>query len=228
MSVAIFLNHLKRSFTLVTDPYFLNTRMMCGTTLDGIEICASPGEAYMVDYAGATKLKFFENVKKSFEEPLTFVAKGLFSDAESEYMFSICNGVCTLHYDNNIKYIGQYTLEKGIKLNNDVYTVPNAVTNTQIVRTVDSVKRKERYTGKMPHGESYDRILVCLQQFGTMTTAEIANKIGVPENRISGRISEMCKCGLIRKNGSKSVDGRKQTLWVLLKKSKNQKGQNRY
>lgn len=226
MAVAIFLNHLKRSFTLVTDPYFLNQRMICGTALDGTDVCASPGDAFGID--ACDKLDFFLKVKESFISPVYCITKALFPGGIEEHSLSICNGVCTFHYDNNIKYSVQYTLEKGIKLNNDIYTVSDIATNTQMVRTVDSAKRKDRYFGKVPQGKSYDRIIVCLQQFGSLTTAEIANKVGVPENRISGRISEMCKCGLIRKNGTKTIDGRRQTLWTLIKKSKNQRVLDRY
>ena len=215
MAIAIFLNHLKRSFSLVTDPYFQNTRIICGTSLDGQDVSASPGEAYMIDNLGTSKVQFFEKVRESFERPLHFIAKGLFSDDDDEYLFTMYNGVCTVHYDHNIKYIVQYVLEKGIKLNNTVYTMSDLATNTQIVRTVESAKRKDRYTQKVPKGESYDRIIVCLKQLGPMTTSEIANDLGIPENRVSGRISEMVKCGLICKKGPKTVDGRKQMLWAL-------------
>ena len=56
-----------------------------------------------------------------------------------------------------------------------------------------------------------------------MTTVEIAKQIGIPENRVSGRISEMCKCGLIRKSGQKTVDSRTQTIWTLVKKDRKSK-----
>lgn len=219
-SIAIMLDHLRKSFAIVTNPYYQSKMVVCATKMNGVEIASRPDDVYVIEEV-ETRETFFELVRESFNGPVAMVAKSLYMDVS--YVLTILNGVCTLHLSPDVKYKAQYTIEKGVKLNEDINITYDVTTDSYTVKTVSSTKRKARYETKQPKGESYDRVIVCLSDFGPMTTADIALKIGVPENRISGRVSEMCKCGLIRKSGYKTVDGRKQTIWSLVKKDKKSK-----
>ena len=214
--IAFILDHLKRAFTVVTSPYYQSKQVICATTLEGEELASRPSDIFVLeDYK--TKLDFFECVKKSFESPIMLNVRSL--ETEKGYLMTVLNGVCTLHYTIDIKFTVQYRFEKGVKLNDSIVLRYDAISNSYIVRTTDFVRREVRYVHKQPKGESYDRVLTCLSSRGPMTTAEIAKALGLTENRISGRVSEMRKCGLVCKNGTKSVDGRTQTIWALPKRT---------
>ena len=217
MIFGVMLDYLKRSFTIVTDPYFHSKEIVCATTLNGEDIASRPDDTYLIDDIDS-KVALFETIRDSFEGPKTLTVKSLNSTVY-RCPFIILNGVCTLHYTTDVKFTVQFTFEKGLKLNEDITLKYDTLSNSYTVRTVGSAKRNERYRNKMPRGASYDRVLHCLSSHGPMSTAEIAKTVGVPENRVSGRVSEMCKCGLIRKCGQKSVDGRTQTLWAITRKT---------
>lgn len=220
MSIAIMLDHYRKSFALVTNPYYQSKMIVCATKLNGTEIASRPDDVFVLEEV-ETKEAFFELVRESFNGPAAVVAKSLYMDIT--YVFTMLNGVCTLHLSPDSKYKAQYIIEKGVKLNEGIILSYDVSTDSYTVKTNNSIKRKIRYETKTPKGESYDRVLIALKECGPMTTVEIANQIGIPENRVSGRISEMCKCGLIRKSGQKTVDGRKQTIWTLVKKDKKSK-----
>ena len=219
-TVALMLDHLRRSFAIVTSPYYQSKMVVCATKLNGTEIATRPDDVYVIEDV-ESKESFFELVRESFNGPAAMVAKSLYIDVS--YVFTILNGVCTLHLSPDMKYKAQYSIEKGVKLNEGIVLAYDVSTDSYTVRTANSAKRKIRYQAKQPKGESYDRVLICLGECGPMTTVEIANQIGIPENRVSGRISEMCKCGLIRKSGQKTVDSRTQTIWTLVKKDRKSK-----
>ena len=210
--IALMLDQRNKSFELVVSPYYQSRMIVCGTRMNGEEIACRPEELYQIEGV-ESKVAFFEMVRDSFQEIVTVDARSTFNSVP----FTILNGVCTLHL-NSVKYKVQFTLEKGIKLNDDIRLSYDPFSDSYMVRTTNSIKRKDRYALRQPRGESYDRVLVCLREFGPMSTAEIASTIGVPENRISGRISEMCSCGLVRKSGDKIVEGRRQTVWTLSRK----------
>ena len=215
--IGIILNHRKRSFDLVVSPYYQSKEIVCATKLNGDDIACRPEDLFQIEGI-ESKVDFFMMVRDSFTDPMSTVAKSVYDS----FLFTILNGVCTLHLSSDMKFITQFTLEKGIKINENAIVSYDAYTNSYLVKTTDSFKRKMRYETKQPRGASYDRVLLCLRQ-GALTTTEIAHLLGVPENRISGRLSEMDKCGLVRKSGYKTVEGRRQTIWALVRKDKKSK-----
>lgn len=213
MAVSFMLVHLTHSLEIVSKPYFASKNIVVGNTLKGVEIARPPQETFELIGTGLESLQdFFSWVKKSFEKVVSLEARDV--QTFSSHPFTILNGVCILHLPFGL-YSVQFTIDKGVKLNDNIIAKFNPFTNSYAIGTNESVKREMRYSSKAPSGESYTRVIACLNSFGAMTTTEIANRLGVPENRISGRLSEMRKCGLVRKCGTREINGRNQTLWVI-------------
>ena len=217
-NIGFMLNHRNRSLDLVVSPYFQSKNVVCATDVCGEEIACNPADLYLLPDFN-TKRDFFEAVKDSFHAPISISARSTYNNL----LFTILNGVCVLHMSPEIKYIVQYSFEKGIKLNENIVLYYDAGTSSYTVSTDGYARRKARYEANktIPKGESYDRIILVLKNFGAMSTADIAKVLGLTENRISGRISEMNKCGLIHKCGRRTTpEGRTQTLWMLSNKKK--------
>lgn len=214
-NIALILDHRKRAFEVVTAPYYQSKNIVCATNLNGEDISTRPEDLYVLDDA-ESKEAFFTLIRDSFHDTIITVARSPYKSVT----LTILNGVCVLHISAEEKYTVQFTIEKGIKLNENVRVSYEVITNSYIIRTVGSIRRNARYETRQPRGESYDRVLMCLTNIGPLTTPEIAKLLGLSENRISGRISEMRKCGLIHKNGIKTVDGRSQTVWAVSKKDR--------
>ena len=208
-----------KTFTIVTAPYFQSKLVVCATNIEGVDVACNPKDLYL--YADSRTLQnFFELVRNSFIRPVISTVEQQSSLAKVG--FSVVNGVCTIHCSNGERYSAQFVFEKGVKLNEQIVLQYQFSTNCYTVRTISSVRRENTLKNKECTSYSYERIRRCLEH-NKCTTPEIAQTLGVPENRISGRLSEMCKCGIVHKCGFKTVDGRKQTLWVLDQKSHSKK-----
>lgn len=212
-NIGVMINYRTKSLEVVISPYYQSKNIICATTMFGEDVSCRPIDFYALPEFNS-RLSFFETVRESFRATVTLSAKSAYKTLP----FTILNGVCTLHLSSEDRYSVQFSFEKGLKLNEKIVLHYDASTASYIVSTDGYVRRAIRYDNRTPRGESYERIIVALRQLGPMSTAEIAFALGLSENRVSGRISEMHKCGLVHKHGSKSVEGRTQTIWTLSKK----------
>lgn len=217
-NIGFILNHRDRSLELVTAPYFQSKNIVCATNIHGEDVACNPADLYLLTDFNC-KQCFFEAVRDSFRAPISTTARSTYTNL----LFTMLNGVCILHVSPEEKYSIQFSFEKGVKLNEKIVLYYDVSTSSYTVSTDGYARRKARYevNKTIPKGESYDRIILVLNNFGNMSTADIAKVLGLTENRISGRISEMYKCGLIHKCGRRtSPEGRTQTLWALSNKKK--------
>lgn len=124
-------------------------------------------------------------------------------------------GFCSMSVDGKL-YYAKFNFAKGVRITEDVEVKYFSTTGTYFVSTFTSRCRDARYEKKTPCGESYDRIINALKE-SPKTTQEIARYTNYEESRISGRLSELYKNGVVKKVGKKMMldTGKKNTLWDL-------------
>ena len=217
--VGLILNHREKTLEFVTSPYYQSKEIVCATNIYNEEVACRPGDMFILPNFNS-KQDFFETVRDSFRAPIVLAVKSTYQTLP----FSILNGVCVLHLSSEEKYSIQFYFEKGLKLNDKIKLIYDPSTASYKVSTDNYLRRIARYDStKIPQGESFDRIRTVLKDYGRLTngltTAEIATILDLTENRVSGRISEMRRCGLIHKCGTKTTpEGRTQSIWALTKK----------
>lgn len=107
--------------------------------------------------------------------------------------------------------------DKGVKIAPDIELIYTPEFNAYRVTTRESRCRQNKYSMRVPTGESYDRIIAQLKN-GSYTTQELASLLDDTENRISGRLSELFACGVVRKDGRRRMidTGKNTIVWSLV------------
>lgn len=194
--------------TYVTDNYFSGVNI-----LTGYKEHIREEDIYLFE-GSITDL--FKAIKSRRNEESAIYLRDYMRKSEAKLV--VFDDYCTLLDRMGRPHSMKLKFDKGVKITPEVELIYSPELNAYRVTTRESRCRQNRYTVKVPSGDSYERIIGILKN-GSYTTQELASMLNDTENRISGRLSELFASGVVRKDGRRHmVDTGKNTIvWSLVR-----------
>lgn len=202
------LDRANRQINIYTNPYWFKDNIYIGTILNTKEeYPVYKNDAYF--YNGSVKdlIKEIRDIGDNMHSIL------LQRSDKMTIGMNVLNGYCSIlsvqihsmfvFFEDDIKVMDNMTIRKDIS--DGAYHISSSFCE----------KDKKYYQNNIPKGKSYDDVIDALSVLKKASSESIADYIGIDRNRVSGRLTEMERAGIVKRDGyTKSKHGVTVITWV--------------